>query len=443
MTNIPENAFFAHIANASETLDIVARENILSEKGLILFHQNERISPENINILTEHTFDTPIEKLLTISICLSSHDIFTDASSLIETTSNLQQILQGLHDPTLPLNILVGINLPQPLAFRMTILKNQFPDVYEHCIRVALASIFFGDMLNLDRQSLRDLAAAGFLHDIAQLNISISLLNRHQQYTEVEENQYYVHPVIAYMLLKEYPDLHPNVSQIIRDHHEHIDGSGFPAGKEGRDIHPLGQILAVAEMVVGLCDENSEKNCSASLAPILRFNTARYMPQLLAVLVDLFNRQTDGKPIKISVDAKAIENLLKHLTQILLDWKKIYKEENNTGDTASKKMNEHLKLLEYNLEQIGLPLDDVSGFIKMLEPDSDSLPELCLLARESSFQLLSLLYIFRYRIYQQPDYLGKEQLTQWITNIEERLSDITCHIDTYSNTTNSKDNENN
>ena len=116
----------------------------------------------------------------------------------------------------------------------------------EHSRRVAALSLWIGERLALGPAEKRVLELSAYLHDIGNIEIPVSLLNKPGPLSGEERERIQQHPVTGGEMLARIPDL-SYVAGIVRHHHERVDGSGYPDGLSGPAIPLLSQILAVAD----------------------------------------------------------------------------------------------------------------------------------------------------------------------------------------------------
>jgi putative nucleotidyltransferase with HDIG domain len=115
-----------------------------------------------------------------------------------------------------------------------------------HCDRVGLISLEIGKRVGLDEEDLKQLEFACILHDIGKIAIPERILNKPSSLTEDEFMLIKSHPQVGHDILR---DIHyfGKAKQIILQHHEKIDGSGYPYGLTAKDICLEAKILAVAD----------------------------------------------------------------------------------------------------------------------------------------------------------------------------------------------------
>ena len=102
--------------------------------------------------------------------------------------------------------------------------------------------------LGLSEDRLRDLCIAGALHDLGKIAIPSGLLAKSGKLNAMEFALLKTHPEVAYNILKPIK-LPGNAAEIILQHHERLDGSGYPQGLMGRAIFLEARILGVADVI--------------------------------------------------------------------------------------------------------------------------------------------------------------------------------------------------
>ncbi|HYF84330.1 MAG TPA: HD-GYP domain-containing protein [Clostridia bacterium] len=115
-----------------------------------------------------------------------------------------------------------------------------------HCERVTEYSLVIAKKMGLNDEELLSLEFAGLLHDIGKLGIPSEIINKQGILTFEEYELIKRHPEIGYDLLKSMAFLDSS-NKILLQHHERIDGRGYPYGLEAQEIHKLAKILAVAD----------------------------------------------------------------------------------------------------------------------------------------------------------------------------------------------------
>ena len=118
---------------------------------------------------------------------------------------------------------------------------------YQHSVNVGILSGIIGRWLKMDDVELNKLVLAGMLHDIGKSKIPNEILNKPGKLTQDEFTVMKQHTVEGYKILNTIKDLPDDVKLPALQHHERIDGSGYPMGLTHERLHDFSKIIAVAD----------------------------------------------------------------------------------------------------------------------------------------------------------------------------------------------------
>jgi len=118
----------------------------------------------------------------------------------------------------------------------------------EHQKRVARISVAIGREMGLSQERLRFITLCALLHDIGKIAIPSEIINKPSSLTPLEREIMNTHPEIAYNLLKKVNILR-EIAPVVYQHHERLDGSGYPLGLKNGEILLEAKIIAVADVV--------------------------------------------------------------------------------------------------------------------------------------------------------------------------------------------------
>jgi HD-GYP domain-containing protein (c-di-GMP phosphodiesterase class II) len=117
-----------------------------------------------------------------------------------------------------------------------------------HTRRVALLAVRVGEQLGLSASRLRTLAIGGLVHDIGKLSVPDTILKKPGALDDEEYEVVQGHPEWGNKLLNELGGFSQAVRQLVRDHHERLDGAGYPRGLKAQEIDLDTRILTVCDV---------------------------------------------------------------------------------------------------------------------------------------------------------------------------------------------------
>ena len=126
------------------------------------------------------------------------------------------------------------------------------PYTVGHQRRVSQIACSIGKEMGLSHDRLRDLRMAGTLHDLGKIAIPSGLLSKAGNLNPLEFALIKTHPQVAYNILEPIT-LPGNTAKIILQHHERMNGSGYPQGLKGEEILLEARILGVADVLEAMC----------------------------------------------------------------------------------------------------------------------------------------------------------------------------------------------
>ncbi len=129
-----------------------------------------------------------------------------------------------------------------------SIVEVRDPYTSGHQKRVALLAVAMARELGLDDESIEAINTAALIHDIGKINLPASVLTRPGKLSKIEYDMVKTHPRLGYNMISHIEFPKP-MADIVLQHHERIDGSGYPQGLKGNEIIPEAKILAVADVV--------------------------------------------------------------------------------------------------------------------------------------------------------------------------------------------------
>lgn len=137
----------------------------------------------------------------------------------------------------------------QAMAFTI---EARDPYTAGHQIRVTKLACAIAEEMHFSKDKIDAVRLAGSLHDIGKIYVPAEILSKPGKISEVEQNIIKTHPQVGHDILKSIEFAWP-IAKIVLQHHERMDGSGYPSGLKGKDILIEARILAVADVVEAMC----------------------------------------------------------------------------------------------------------------------------------------------------------------------------------------------
>ncbi len=135
-------------------------------------------------------------------------------------------------------------------------LNHRASDIYNHSLRVSILAGVIAKWMHFDHAKISDIILAGFLHDIGKTKFPQRLLDKNVNTLQGEDYEAYIqHTVDGHHILNNVSGLSEGVKLAAMQHHERMDGSGFPFNCNGADIHEYARIIMIADLYDNITTE--------------------------------------------------------------------------------------------------------------------------------------------------------------------------------------------
>lgn len=162
-----------------------------------------------------------------------------------------------------------------------------------HQKRVAHLAVAMAKEMKLSEEQIEGIHLAGIVHDVGKIQIPAEILSKPGRLSEIELSMIKQHPLSGYEILKGIDFPWP-IAQIVLQHHERMDGSGYPQGLKGDAILLESRIIAVADVVEAMASHRPYRpalGIDMALEEVSQFRGTKYDAQAVDACVALFKEQ--------------------------------------------------------------------------------------------------------------------------------------------------------
>jgi diguanylate cyclase (GGDEF)-like protein/putative nucleotidyltransferase with HDIG domain len=188
---------------------------------------------------------------------------------------------------------------PARRGIGLDLLHKKDPDTVSHSLHVAILTVEIARALGLADCQLEDLRIAARLHDIGKIAVPDAILNKPGALDDHEFLIVKTHPVVGAELMVSWG--FPGPAEIVRQHHEHIDGSGYPAALRGNQIAIESRIIHAVDAFVAMTRDRPYRRAMGreeAFAELRRHSGTQFDPAVVDALVAL----EGARPAAASVD---------------------------------------------------------------------------------------------------------------------------------------------
>ncbi|MCD7826066.1 MAG: HD-GYP domain-containing protein [Clostridiaceae bacterium] len=171
----------------------------------------------------------------------------SDSESFADTTNSITN------------DLMKAIQDNDAIAVDINALKTSDEYTFKHSVDVATMSMIIAKKQGLKKNEIYNIGIAGLLHDMGKAKIPSEILNKPARLSDEEFSIMKQHSVLGYNILKEKNDFTTAISLAVLQHHEKMNGAGYPLGVKSDKISPYAKILSVADVYDALVTERPYK----------------------------------------------------------------------------------------------------------------------------------------------------------------------------------------
>lgn len=171
----------------------------------------------------------------------------TDSREVVEATNSIAD------------DLLATIEANNAIAIDISVLKTSDEYTFKHSVDVATIAMIVAKNQGLSKEQVHEIGVTGLLHDVGKAKIPLEILNKPGHLDDDEFAIMKQHTVFGYEILKKNEEYSAAVSLGVLQHHEKINGAGYPFGMKEDKICPYAKILSVADIYDALVTERPYK----------------------------------------------------------------------------------------------------------------------------------------------------------------------------------------
>lgn len=392
--------FIRAVTEMADHSSVVTGQAIYTDQGVKLVDKGVRIDSRLYDRLVQHRLRDPIDSELIVENLIDAHVLAEHARAKCESTVLMRRLAQASGGVDRLLQPLRAVQLTRQIAFKLTVMHQQRPELYFHDLQMTLVAIYLSQQSGGCEQDCASAAVAGLLHDVGMLFINPVWMNASYQLSHMERRHVAAHPITAMLVVRSAQIYPASVERAVLEHHELMDGSGYPRGVRGEHISPLGHVLMLAEVVSAFFDKFQDMP-SQRLSLMLRMNHRRYPAHLVRLILPLLRDElVPGIPL-LPLQEEVVHNVAAlsaafALWQTLREplpehWRLL------PDGQPGVFIDERLAALRRQLADVGAEPGQHDDLMALLQSDLPSMTEFVLVNREALWQLKSVVHACLHR----------------------------------------------
>lgn len=374
---------------------VLAMRDIFSTQGLKLVNKGAAFNSALYQRLLSHKLTPKLDDCLETEDGVTNQTLVEEATYLIGFERSLMRMRNALSDDDQIFDVLNRIPLKPGIAFKLTVMRTQRKELFQRSLYVTLVSIYIGLQAGLNDEALVRLATAALVHDIGLLHVDPRLLERDYRMTREDRQHLFAHPITAWMILRDDPEYGGEIAEAVLQHHERLDGSGYPQGLSGEAFGLLGQIITVAEVVASHFGRENPQLHPIRLETIIKLNARRYGRHLVSHLKVFYASDMPAEQKVTEQERMATEERLRQFATVFQSWETMRR--NFPNGPLAEFINERMHALKIEALDAGLNALNPDETLANLNDDNDADVQLGAILEEILFQVHAIVREIRRR----------------------------------------------
>lgn len=394
MKNSNEEYYTRSVTELADIVPITTCQEVFSTTGLKLVNKNVRLNSTFFEKLGRHNILPPLEQCLVVEDGVSNEEIVYAARYLLEVDPLLARLVKNLPKHEDLFEVLQAVTLSNPMVFLLTLARERRAGLFTHSVTVALISIYLGMKLNLPRQKLIELASAGLFHDLGELRIDSRLLKDDAHPTPIEREGIYAHPATSQRMLLNSSIYSLEIIKAVMNHHEFIDGSGYPFGLMGIEMGQLSTILSIAEFSATKLDQEAVDGI-ARLEVALKFNLSKFDPALLGYLAPLYEHRAEQVELETThtlISEPQLHNQINNIVMAIVYWQRLLGNTPIRARSPSGYIQQRLASLSQATREAGISTSNQNSVTDAIGGDAKCMEELDQINKETLRQIMEVVF---------------------------------------------------
>lgn len=176
----------------------------------------------------------------------------------------------------------------------------------QHSIAVGIYGLKICQLLGWPEKKCKQVGKAGIMHDIGKVKTPDEILNKPDALDGIEWEQLKRHPQLGYEILRSSEDIEYEIQLAVLQHHERLDGGGYPLGMRSNNLHLFSKILAVADAFDAMTSDRSYRQSlptfKASQELMVEAYSGRMTPGIVVIFVDYLLDMSPGQKVLLNTE---------------------------------------------------------------------------------------------------------------------------------------------
>jgi hypothetical protein len=306
------NEYAENLVNSQEKIKLIATEDIVSDNGVLLAKSGIELNKKTCVNILRFKLLKPLEDSIAIENQLNAKSIYDKINQMALTNPSLIAMHQEVSEKKSLQKCCLRVERFPLIQQKLTVLCVELSHVFEQSILSAYLAYLCAHIDKQEQSKIEEYFLAGLVHDIGFLHLNHKILKKTGELTSDEWKCVQSHPIIGYEILKAVDKFPTAVSRAVLEHHENLDGTGYPRKKTANDLSELGQLISLLDNVISIYNKKFKEQGRSlrCVIPVLQINMHSYFPTVASSIIVMLKKAPDTpiKPIQPHLIDDIIDN---------------------------------------------------------------------------------------------------------------------------------------
>ncbi|MEC5396816.1 HD-GYP domain-containing protein [Uliginosibacterium sp. H1] len=282
------NKYFLHgLIQLARHRDVEVVEDIYAQNGMKLIARGSRVDAGLYERVVSHKLARPIETSVAAAELPGPEIYRREAERLLDTFPFVRCICDWSNGRVSPVDMLAEMRFSPQAATLLAVAEQRMPGMRSHDVLVSLLAVGLANVYRYnDAELLAAVGIAGMFHDVGEAYVDPALLRAERPLSPREWMSYTAHPIIGAALAREVGGFDSLVQRGILEHHERLDGFGYPRSLREDAFSVAGRLVALAETLSALVQKQAP---CRRIDIALKIMPGEYEPELVSLVSDLID----------------------------------------------------------------------------------------------------------------------------------------------------------
>jgi HD-GYP domain-containing protein (c-di-GMP phosphodiesterase class II) len=299
---LDDHHYAQHLAQVNEKNEVTAHEDILNQQGVLVVAAGTQIDAESVGKISKFKLQKKLDNSIAIENELDGDGLIAEFKKFIHQDPQFQSVFQESQANDLLRECCYYYQRFPKITQKITVLFQNIPHLFHAALLASWQIVMIAKSLALDPDEAKNIFIAALCRDLGFLHLprllSDSVLKAKAPddttvvFDEHQRHQFRAHPLISAKVLDAVNDLPNDIGIMVANHHEHIDGRGYPNGLASSKLNASTELLILADAMseIYLTRLKPENRSLRDLIPMLQISSRSYCDEGFKALMALLKR---------------------------------------------------------------------------------------------------------------------------------------------------------